>query len=106
MSQFVRGRVYLVELQHIDKPKYFVVVSNNRRNRTLPSALGVRITSQDKPSMPSIVPLSEGEILQGCVMCDDITELWDDEIKKDIGALSSRAMYAVNEGLKAALALD
>lgn len=106
MSSFVRGRVYLVKTKSIDQPKYFVVVSNNRRNRALPTALGVRITSQSKPELASIVELSEDEILQGSVMCDDITELWDDEIKKDVGALSPRAMAVVSDGLRAALSLD
>ena len=41
----------------------------------------------------------------GRAVCDDIVELYEDDIQRDLGALSPSAMSAVGNGLKAALAL-
>jgi len=85
---------------------YFLVVSNNNRNRNLDSALVVRFTTSPKPKLPSIVEIPALETLPGGrVVCDDIYDLFDDEVKQDLGALSPATMKAVGEGLKAALAL-
>ena len=51
----VRGRVYMADLGHGEKP--FLVVSNNARNTKLGDCLGVRITTSPKPDIASIVPL-------------------------------------------------
>lgn len=100
-----RGRVYAARLSHIDSDKYFVVVSNNRRNRQLPQVLAARITTTDKPPIPSIVRLGPSEVFAGSVVCDDIVELYPDEVRRDLGALSPQAMTAVGRGLAAALNL-
>lgn len=106
MTHLVRGRVYRARPAGFDTDKFFVVVSNNARNRHLDSALVVRFTSSDKPELPSIVEVPEHEVVPGGrIVCDDIYELFDDEVKADVGALSAPTMAAVGEGMKAALGL-
>ncbi|MDO4898900.1 MAG: type II toxin-antitoxin system PemK/MazF family toxin [Rothia sp. (in: high G+C Gram-positive bacteria)] len=89
--------------------KYFVVVSNNLRNKNLGDFLCVRVTSSDKSSiaLPSIVavPASLHECVHGFILCDDIEIFYDDEIKRYLGALSPAVMDRVNAGLRSALAL-
>jgi mRNA interferase MazF len=85
--------------------KFYVVVSNNRRNRSLPSTLAVRVTSTVKPPMPSIVVLPHGEVVSGRVLCDDIVEVWDEDVRRDVGALSPQVMREVDRGLAVALGL-
>ncbi|HET7475031.1 MAG TPA: hypothetical protein VFJ97_03290 [Dermatophilaceae bacterium] len=51
------------------------------------------------------MPLGPGEGFSGSVVCDDIVELWEDEVSRDIGALSRAAMGNVGRGLAAALDL-
>jgi mRNA interferase MazF len=99
----IRGRVYAVKVAPVEGEKYFLVVSNNRRNGQLPQALGVRLTTSLKPVMPSIVELPPGEVFIGRALCDDIVELYQDEIIRDLGALAPRSMDQINRGLKAAL---
>lgn len=101
----VRGRAYAAHLTHLDEEKYFVVVSNNRRNSQLPQALAVRVTTTRKPDIPSIVRLPGTETLTGFVVCDDIVEIWPDEVRRDLGAVSPDTMAAIERGLAAALAL-
>jgi len=101
----LRGRVYAAKLSNIKNENYFVVVSNNQRNSQLPQVLAVRLTTSLKPSIPSIVEIGKGEVFHGRAVCDDIVELYEDEIQRDLGALSPSAMLAVGNGLKAAIAL-
>ena len=106
MTHLVRGRVYRARPQGFTDDKFFVVVSNNARNRNLESALVVRFTTSKKPALPSIIEIPDHEVVPGGrVVCDDIYELFDDEVKADLGALSVSTMAAIGEGLKAALAL-
>ena len=101
----LRGRVYAAKLSNIKDEKYFLVVSNNQRNTHLPQVLAVRLTTSPKPSIPSIVEIGKGEVFVGRAVCDDIIELYEDEIRRDLGALTPAAMSAVGNGLIAALAL-
>ena len=105
MSQLLRGRVYRALPAGFDVDHYFVVVSNNARNRALPSVLAVRMTTRPKPALPSIVETSTDEVLSGRAVCDDVYELWDDEIRQDVGVLGPATMRAIGEGLQAALGL-
>jgi mRNA interferase MazF len=89
----------------LDEPKLFVVVSNNRRNQRLPQVLTARLTTSAKPAIPSIVELGNGEVFTGRVVCDDIVEIYQDEVRGVLGTLSPVAMSAVNAGLAAALGL-
>ena len=102
----LRGRVYAARLSNLDEDKYFLVVSNNRRNNQLPQVLAVRLTTTPKPDLPSIVRLGQAEAFTGSVICDDIVEIWQDEVRRDLGALSHQAMEAVGRGLMAALDLS
>jgi len=101
----LRGRVVAAKLSHLDDEKFFLVVSNNLRNRRLPQVLAVRLTTTPKPDLPSIVRLGRSEAFVGCVVCDDIIELWEDEVRRDAGALSPTALDRVDRGLAAALGL-
>lgn len=98
-GQVVRGEIGL------DEPKLFVVVSNNRRNRHLAQVLAVRLTTSPKPAIPSIVELGHPEAFDGRAVCDDIVELYEDEVRAVLGALSPRAMRRLDVGLAAALDL-
>ncbi|MGO1543587.1 MAG: type II toxin-antitoxin system PemK/MazF family toxin [Gulosibacter sp.] len=101
-----RGRIYLAKLE-TDEPKYWLVVSNNQRNRAFRDALAVRITSTNKfTELDSVVPLPTGEILTGWVRCDSLTTMYEDEPIKDVGGLSPAAMRAVESGLRAALGMQ
>lgn len=99
-----RGRVYRTDLGYGLKP--FLIVSNNRRNGQLDSALAVRMTTSMKPSMTSIVRLSSADHpFVGSVLCDDIVQIYRDELKEDLGALSAGTMQAVARGLAHALGI-
>jgi mRNA interferase MazF len=100
----VRGRVYAADLGQGRKP--WLVVSNNGRNRQLDSCLAVRITTSRKPALETIVELDAADPLVGRVLCDDVNQVYRDELMQDLGALSPRTMAAVNVGLAVALALD
>ena len=65
----------------------------------------VRLTTSPKPSLASVVPLAPSEAFVGSVLCDDVLELYEDEVNRELGALSPAAMALVNRGLAAALAL-
>ncbi len=83
--------------------KFYVVVSNNRRNKALEQVLGARVTTSRKPALPSIVELGDGEVITGRVICDDIETIWRDEISREMGALTPATMSRVEDGLRAAL---
>ena len=100
----LRGQVVRVEIG-LDEPKLVLVVSNNRRNQHLPQVLAVRLTTTAKPPLPSIVRLAHPEAFVGSVVCDDIVEVYEDEVRGLLGGVSPRAMAAINAGLKAALDL-
>ena len=105
MSDMLRGRVYRALPVGFEVDHFFVVVSNNARNRALPSVLAVRLTTSTKPQLPSIVEIPPHENLRGRAVCDDIYELWGDEIRDDVCAFSTATMAAVDDGLRAALSL-
>ncbi|MGW6279403.1 type II toxin-antitoxin system PemK/MazF family toxin [Kribbella sp. NPDC055071] len=99
-----RGQIVRADIG-LDEPKLFVVVSNNRRNQSLQQVLAVRLTTTSKPTIPSIVELVHPEDFVGRAVCDDIVELYQDEIGAVIGGLSPAAMRGINSGLAAALGL-
>lgn len=105
MSELIRGRVVWFELGEVGR-KPGVVVSNNTRNRQLGTALVARITTSAKPQLASVIGLSGNDPLQGRVLCDDLIEVYADEVVKDGGALSPATMRAVEDGLKHALGLS
>lgn len=99
-----RGQVIRADIG-LDEPKLIVVVSNNPRNRHLPQVLGVRLTTTSKPRMPSIVQLAHPEVFNGYAVCDDIVEIYEDEVVTVVGALTPQGMLALGDGLRAALSL-
>lgn len=100
----VRGQVIQANIG-LDEPKLFVVVSNNQRNRHLGQVLAVRLTTSNKPPIASIVELGHPEVFAGRAVCDDIIEVYADEVLSVRGALTDSAMTRISAGLRAALAL-
>lgn len=106
MTEMLRGRIYRAHLNHIGEDKYFLVVSNNRRNRAFEQVLAARLTTTaPKYSRPAMVPLGPEEVLTGWVSCDDIETVYDDEVKADVGAVTGPAMRRIETGLRAALGM-
>lgn len=91
----------------LDEAKRFVIVSNNDRNQRLRDVLGVRLTTADKPSIPSIVEFRPGEIAdpRSSAVADDIWLIHKDRLKRQVGALNQGQMRKVDDALRAALAL-
>jgi mRNA interferase MazF len=87
-------------------PNLFVVVTNNRRNRNLDSALGARITTSLKPDISSIVVIGPGECVTGRVLCEDIEMIYPEDVKSSEDALSRTMMAKVDAGLRSAFDLD
>lgn len=104
MTAALRGQVFSCDLGYGLKP--WLVVSNNQRNRNLESILAARITTTDKNAgIPTVVGLNQDDPLVGYVLCDDLVQLYGDELTRSLGALSVGTMRLVSEGLKVALAL-
>jgi mRNA interferase MazF len=99
----LRGRVYMADIGNGPKP--WVIVSNNDRNRKLGTACAVRVTTTAKPKMDSIVELDSADPLVGRILCDDMVQLYRDELKSDVGAMSPATMVRVNKALAFALGL-
>lgn len=99
-----RGQVVLADMG-LPEPKLFVVVSNNRRNRAFDNVLCARITTTLKSPIPSMVPIGSDEQIVGTVVCDDLYVIYQEEVLRRQGALSTRTMWAVNLGLAEALGL-
>jgi mRNA interferase MazF len=104
-DQLYRGVIYSVWLEYISEEKLFVVVSNNRRNKALDEALGVRITTSLKPDISSIVVIDPGEPAAGRVLCDDIEIIYPEDVRSTSGAFSQNMMAKIGVGLRAALDL-
>ena len=104
MTAPLRGHVFQVDLGHGRKP--WLIVSNNARNRNLESVLAARITTTRKhAALPTVVPLTAADPLAGFVLCDDIVQLYRDELARPTGALSPQTIAAVSDGLRIALGL-
>ena len=102
----LRGRIYRAHLTHIGEDKFFLVVSNNRRNRAFGQVLATRLTTTPpKAERPALVPLGPEEVMTGWVSCDDIETIYDDEVRADVGAVTASAMRRVEAGLRAALGM-
>ena len=100
-----RGQVVRSDILNAGEPKLFVVVSNNGRNKHWDTVLAACLTTSAKEPRPSIVELGPGERLTGRVMCDDIWQIYDDEVIEVVGALGGRTMHEVDDGLMAALGI-
>lgn len=69
-----RGTVWGLTYYGAEGAKPVVVVSNDARNRSRFEWVHVvRITSRDKPALPTIVPLApDDQPLRGRAMCDEV----------------------------------
>ena len=100
----LRGRIYRAHLSHIGEDKFFLVVSNNRRNPAFQQVLAARLTTTPpREPRPAMVVLGGHEVMTGWVSCDDIETVYKDEIRADVGAITAAAMRRVEAGLRAAL---
>jgi mRNA interferase MazF len=98
----LRGQVFRVDLGHGRKP--WLVVSNNLRNHHLDSVVAARITTTVKNThLPTVVPLASGDPLVGVVLCDDLVQLFRDELDTMLGTLTPSTMRAVSAGFRIAL---
>jgi mRNA interferase MazF len=85
---------------------YYVVISNNARNRVLNSVLALMVTTTDKSHIPTAVEMSHQDSVTGWVVADNIDTLWDDELPNTpSGALSQATMAKIGAALKIAFAL-
>jgi mRNA interferase MazF len=106
VTDLLRGRIYRAHLAHIGEDKFFLVVSNNRRNRAFEQVLAARLTATPpRAERPAMVPLGQGEVMTGWVSCDDIETVYGDEVRADMGAVTAEAMRRVEAGLRAALGM-
>ncbi|MGI5283546.1 type II toxin-antitoxin system PemK/MazF family toxin [Nonomuraea polychroma] len=101
----LRGRVYMADLGEEYGEKPYVIVSNNARNRALPSHLAVRITTSAKPPLPSIIELTAEDSVVGRALCDDIVILFPEDLRRELGGLSLQTMMRIGQGLRHALAI-
>src|SRR4051794_13007788 len=99
----IRGTIYWADLGSGRKP--WLIVSNNGRNQHLDDYLAVRVTTSDKPSLPTIVELAPGDPLVGRVLCDEIALLFDSDLDGFAGGVMLDTMMRVSAGLRAALAI-
>jgi mRNA interferase MazF len=106
VTALLRGRIYRARLAHIGEDKFFLVVSNNRRNRAFEQVLAARLTTTPPRSeRPALVLLGPGEVMTAWVSCDDIETLYADEVRADLGAVSASTMRRVETGLHAAFGM-
>lgn len=98
----VRGVVYRMDLGHGAKP--WLVISNNHRNRALDTVLVARITTTSKP-LPTRIDLGRDDPLVGQVLCDDLEQVYNEDLRDRLGALSPATMAKVASGLRLALSL-
>ena len=102
MTPPMRGQVFRVDLGYGPKP--WLVVSNSQRNRNLKTVIAARITTTRKHAeLPTIVELASDDPLVGFVLCDDLVQLYHDELYQLDGDLSVKTMMRVSNGLRIAL---
>ncbi len=102
MTEALRGQIFRVDLGHGPKP--WLVVSNNQRNRNLETVIAARITKTRRHVyLPTVVPLQQGDPLVGLVLCDDLVQLYRDELGTYLGAIAPATTQAVSAGLRIAL---
>lgn len=100
----VRGQVYRADVGHGAKP--WLVVSNNLRNRVLPTVIAVRVTTSDNhPDLPTRVPLTSADPLVGYIVADDFQQIHRTDLGPLLGTLAPRTILQVNTAVKLALAI-
>ena len=82
----------------------WLIVSNNHRNHHLDSAIGARITTTVKNAhLPTVIELAATDPLVGVVLCDDLVQIYRDELDTLLGTLTPATTQAVSAGLRVAL---
>lgn len=100
----LRGQLFRVDVGYGAKP--WAVISNNHRNRNLTTVLALRITTTGKHAhQPTVVALGPADSLVGFALCDDVVQLYQDEVTAPIGALCPATMTRIGSGLRIALGL-
>lgn len=101
-----RGQVWGIEIPNVGlKPA--LVISNNTRNGKLNDVVVVRLTTAQKPQIPSVIPLTASDApLVGSVLCDDINAVPKTWFRTMWGAISQGTMVRVEDGIKHALRLQ
>jgi mRNA interferase MazF len=105
VSEVFRGQVYLAKHPDLDEKKFFLVVSNNKRNKILKTVLCVRITSTDKVAIPTCVQIPDHEGIAGFAVCDDVYIFMNYELDKLHTSLTDRTMVKVEQALKIVFAI-
>ena len=101
MNEVLRGQVFLALHPDLNEKKFFVVVSNNKRNRALDSVLCLRITSTDKSHIPTCVSIPANmSSLSGYIVCEDVYLFYKDELGRHVTALTDPTMSEVESALK------
>lgn len=101
----LRGQVWLAELEN-EGSKPWIIVSHNARNKNFGSVLAVRVTtSNHRAHLDTVMELPEGECVHGWVVCDSLTEIWNEDFKsaEPLGAVSRTVLKALQPHLLAAL---
>lgn len=105
MTTASRGQIFEANIGSRGR-HFYVVVSNNQRNRALNSVLALMVTTTDKSHIPSAVQLTHQDSVTGWVVADNIDTLWDDELPSmPVGALSAPTMAKLGAALKLAFSL-
>ena len=103
-----RRQIWWADL-NLGENKRVLVVSNNTRHRQLDDVIAIRLTTKDKPDLPSIVCFEPGEMSEGTrcyALADDPWVLEKRWLVRAIGALTPTQMVRVDAALYAALDLS
>jgi mRNA-degrading endonuclease toxin of MazEF toxin-antitoxin module len=104
----LRRQIWWADLG-LEELKRVVVVSNNARHRQLGDAVVVRLTTKNKPALPSIVRFEPEEMAEGTrcyALADDLWVLQRRWFTRPIGALTPAQMRRVDEAIHVALDLS
>ncbi|QIS10973.1 type II toxin-antitoxin system PemK/MazF family toxin [Nocardia arthritidis] len=104
MTAPLRGQVYRVDVGHGLEP--WLIVSNNRRNRTLSDVLAVRISTSSKHAeLPTWVPLSAADPVVGYIVTDNLERIRRSVLGPIVGTAAPSTILAVNAALKTVLSI-
>jgi mRNA interferase MazF len=102
-----RGQIWYADLG-FGEDKRVLIVSNNARHRQLGDVVAIRVTSKDKPDLPSIVRLESNEMpdrSRSYALADDLWVVEKQYLRRQIGGLTPGQMERVNAALRVALDL-
>jgi mRNA interferase MazF len=106
-TQVLRGQIWYADLG-VGENKRVLVVSNNTRQRQLGDVVAIRLTSKDKPDLPSIVRFEPHEMpdrSRSYALADDLWVIEKRWLERPIGGLTPGQMERVSAALRVALDL-